>query len=102
MISSILHCIRIIGQEVNQRRLEDVLISFKFDYLKIDGTHEESKELRNQLFDISKHRGKYPQCFIQTDDKYEFIGLWEQVNILVIVYCYNCILLFFNIVGTIQ
>lgn len=71
-------------QIVNTRRLETLLAGQKLQVEKIDGSLEENKELRNQLFGISEQRGKYPQCFLlQTDGNYKFIGLWEEVENLI-------------------
>eukprot|EP01035_Chromulina_nebulosa_P017939 gene17939-23563_t len=67
-------------QEKGQRRLDDLLASYKFDSYKIDGSDPETKELRDTLFLISGIRGKYPQVFIDTDGKYEYIGSWEQIE----------------------
>lgn len=65
---------------IGQRRLETILISYRFDFRQIDGSDPENWELRDALFEISKQRGKYPQIFIKSDDHYEFVGLWEQVR----------------------
>jgi outer membrane translocation and assembly module TamA len=67
-------------QVMNQRRLDDLIKSYKYDYIRIDGASAENKDLRSKLFDVSQHRGKYPQCFVQTGENYQFIGLWDQVS----------------------
>jgi hypothetical protein len=36
------------------------------------------------LFNVSQHRGKYPQCFLKDESgAYKFVGLWEDVESLV-------------------
>ena len=71
-------------QVVNSRRLEDVLIGKRIRFEKVDGSIPESKALRDQLFELSQARGKYPQCFIRGGDStYTFIGLWDVVESLV-------------------
>ncbi len=70
-------------QIVNSRRLEDVLIGNKIVFEKIDGSLSENKEIRDKLFAASNQRGKYPQCFLETDGVYKFLGLWEQLEELV-------------------
>ena len=65
---------------IGQRRLETLMLSFRFDFTQIDGSEPQWRELRDKLFEVSKQRGKYPQVFIKTEDEYEFIGLWEQVS----------------------
>eukprot|EP01039_Chlorochromonas_danica_P000503 gene503-542_t len=71
-------------QIVNTRRLEDVLNGNKLVFLKVDGSQAGEKEIRDQLFSVSGHRGKYPQCFIKGEDgSFRFVGLWEEVESLV-------------------
>lgn len=71
-------------QIVNSRRLEDTLIAKNIVFTKIDGSEAEHKEFRDILFGVSKQRGKYPQCFLEADDKtYEFIGLWDEIESLI-------------------
>jgi len=72
--------------------MHDLLISYKFDILFVDGSDPESKQLRDKLFEISGKRGKYPQCFLLlSDDTYKFIGLWEEViTLLIIHYLIQC------------
>lgn len=61
--------------------MEDLLSSYKFDYIKIDGSVPEEKELRDKLFEVSGMKGKYPQCFLVMEDKsYKFIGTWDVVR----------------------
>lgn len=67
-------------QVMNQRRMDDLIMSYKYDYIRIDGASAENKDIRSKLFEVSQQRGKYPQCFVQTGDQYEFIGLWDQVQ----------------------
>ena len=58
-----------------------MLIGKKIVFDKVDGSVEETKELRNTLFSVSNIRGKYPQCFIANlDGSYEFIGGWEEIE----------------------
>lgn len=68
------------AQVANQRRLEDLIKSYKYDFYKVDGASPDQKDFRSKLFDVSKVRGKYPQCFIETGGEFEFIGLWDQVQ----------------------
>ncbi len=67
-------------QIVNSRRLEDVLIGNKIQFEKIDGSLTENKEVRDKLFAVSNLRGKYPQCFLESDGTYRFLGLWEKLE----------------------
>jgi hypothetical protein len=51
---------------------------------KIDGAYPDNKAIRDELFNISQHRGKYPQCFLKDESgAYKFVGLWEDVESLV-------------------
>ena len=71
-------------QIVNSRRLEDTLIAKKIAFEKIDGSMQESKELRDILFGVSKQRGKYPQCFLRAEDgTYTFVGVWDEIESLI-------------------
>ena len=67
-------------QIVNSRRLEDILISKKLKFDKVDGSLAEMKDTRDKLFSISNTRGKYPQCFIETPSVTQFVGLWETIE----------------------
>ena len=49
---------------------------------QIDGAEPENKEIRTKLFAISGLRAKYPQCFINNNGTYEFIGQWEAIETL--------------------
>ena len=51
-----------------QKNVNDKLIAMKVRFEQLDGAQPELKEKRNELFNISNVRGKYPQIFI-TDDK---------------------------------
>ena len=68
--------------EVNQRRLWSLLQAHKIDYFEIDGAVPENKDQRNELFDISKVRGKYPQCFLKCNSTTRFVGLWEEIEVI--------------------
>lgn len=70
-------------QLVNSRRLEDVLLGNKIQFDKIDGSLVENKDIRDKLFASSGLRGKYPQCFLESDGVYRFIGLWDHMEELV-------------------
>jgi hypothetical protein len=71
-------------QMVNTRRLEDLIAGKKYVFERIDGALAENKEIRDTLFGISGHRGKYPQCFVADGNGgYRFIGLWEEIEQLV-------------------
>jgi hypothetical protein len=68
------------AQTLGTRRMTDLFHSMKIDVTIVDGSNPAEKEIRDSLFEVSGLRGKYPQCFIQSDDgSYKFIGLWEQV-----------------------
>eukprot|EP00607_Mallomonas_marina_P008207 CAMPEP_0182416614 /NCGR_PEP_ID=MMETSP1167-20130531/973_1 /TAXON_ID=2988 /ORGANISM="Mallomonas Sp, Strain CCMP3275" /LENGTH=177 /DNA_ID=CAMNT_0024589553 /DNA_START=85 /DNA_END=618 /DNA_ORIENTATION=+ len=69
--------------EQNQRRILDLMAAHKVDYIEIDGANPDNKEKRNELFNVSKSRGKYPQCFIEKEGNIRFIGLWEEIESLV-------------------
>lgn len=66
-------------QEMAQRRMDNLFLSHKLDFIKIDGSEAERKEIRDKLFSVSGQRGKYPQCFLEKDGEYKFIGLWNKV-----------------------
>lgn len=51
-------------------------------YLQIDGASPDNKDIRNNLFNISGLRAKYPQCFIDQNGSYVFVGLFEQIETL--------------------
>ena len=70
-------------QIVNSRRLEDALIGNKIKFEKIDGSLTENKEVRDKLFAVSNLRGKYPQCFLETDGAFRFLGLWDEIEALI-------------------
>lgn len=73
----------------DQNRIRSSLMSLNgCKFIEIDGTKE--IEYRNELFQISKHIGKYPQLFICRRDKLDstviehvFIGLWAQIETLI-------------------
>jgi indole-3-glycerol phosphate synthase len=68
-------------QVVNQRRLETLLMGFRFEYEEIDASEPENKEIREMLFGLSNQRGKYPQIFIKSEDgSYEFAGTYDEVS----------------------
>lgn len=60
-----------------------MLIGKKMVFEKVDGVLPEQKERRDQLFAISGQRGKYPQCFIESESGCRFIGLWDELESLV-------------------
>ena len=70
-------------QIVNSRRLEDSIKGNKIQFDKFDGSLPENKEIRDKLFGVSGLRGKYPQCFLESDGAYRFIGLWDQIEELI-------------------
>mmetsp|Transcript_71749 Transcript_71749/g.149812 ORF Transcript_71749/g.149812 Transcript_71749/m.149812 type:complete len:118 (-) Transcript_71749:114-467(-) len=71
-------------QVVNSRRLEDTLVGRKIQCEKIDGSLVENKEVRDVLFGVSNMRGKYPQCFLKSEDgSFHFVGLWDEVESLI-------------------
>ncbi len=45
-------------QEVEQRRLDDLLSAKKLLHQKVDGAAIENKELRSHFFELSKARGQ--------------------------------------------
>ena len=69
-------------QQQNQTRLENLLITKKVSFKKIDGSDAELKEKRDECFGISGVRGNYPQCFLEntSDGKIEFVGLWDAIE----------------------
>jgi hypothetical protein len=67
-------------QTVNARRLDSALNGKKIVHEKIDGSNPDVKDIRDKLFAVSGHRGKYPQLFIKDGENYEFVGLWEEVE----------------------
>lgn len=41
--------------------------------------------MRDTLFNVSSKRGKYPQLFIQDESgQYNFIGLWDEIEVNII------------------
>lgn len=71
-------------QIVNTRRLEDLVGGKKLATDRVDGALAENKELRDTLFGVSGHRGKYPQLFISDGaGNYRFVGLWDEIESLV-------------------
>ena len=73
-----------LAMENSCRKVVDWLTDFKIDHKVIDGADPDQKELRNELFNISGIRGKYPQVFI-TDkaESTEFIGDYEKIESLI-------------------
>ncbi|CAN0440439.1 unnamed protein product, partial [Discosporangium mesarthrocarpum] len=51
-------------------------------FVELDGSDGATHQLRNRLWAVSGHRGKYPQVFIERDGKQEFVGLWSDVETL--------------------
>ncbi|CAM9634872.1 unnamed protein product, partial [Hapterophycus canaliculatus] len=49
-------------------------------YEQVDGSEGSTQVLRNTLWAVSGHRGKYPQVFIERDGEHEFVGLWSDVE----------------------
>jgi len=66
--------------EVNTRRVTDIIAGRKLVYETLDGAAAENQELRNKLFGISELRGKYPQVFIKTGEEYAFVGNKETIE----------------------
>eukprot|EP01036_Dinobryon_divergens_P001998 gene1998-2628_t len=69
--------------EVNQRRLQDCLNGHKIAYTSVDGSFPENKDERDKLFNISKVRGRYPQCFLNLNDEIRFVGFWDEIEGLI-------------------
>mmetsp|Transcript_21280 Transcript_21280/g.33301 ORF Transcript_21280/g.33301 Transcript_21280/m.33301 type:complete len:88 (+) Transcript_21280:450-713(+) len=55
----------------------------KLRFREVDGLDPANKELRSQLFELSGLRGKYPQVFIEREDRFEFVGAYERFENLV-------------------
>ena len=63
----------------NQQRTIEVLDSSGVNYKTLDGANPDYVARRNELFDMSGIRAKYPQFFIVEDDKTtRFWGDWEK------------------------
>jgi len=72
-----------LGQDQDQRRARDMLTSKGIVFEEIDGALEENKVRRNELFECSGARGKYPQIFINNSDgTLRFVGMWDQLETL--------------------
>ena len=67
-------------QEHNTRALNALLDAKKIDRKYVDGAVEENWPLRNELFELSGVRGKYPQVFLQADGQYEFLGMYPKLH----------------------
>ena len=49
---------------------------------QLNGAKAENATLRNQLFNISRKKGKYPQVFIKDEkEQIRFIGLHSDINV---------------------
>ncbi|CAN0464330.1 unnamed protein product [Ascophyllum nodosum] len=69
-------------QEQDQRRCMDLMEGKGVPFEKVDGSDGETRELRNTLWSVSGHRGKYPQVFVERDGEHEFVGLWSDIESL--------------------
>ncbi|CAM9531756.1 unnamed protein product [Phaeothamnion confervicola] len=69
-------------QEHEQRRCRDLLAGKGIEYDEVDGADPANIDLRNELFSLSGHRGRYPQVFIEREGEREFVGLWSEVEAL--------------------
>lgn len=69
-------------QEQDQRRCRDLMEGKGVPYQQVDGSDGTTRDLRNTLWTVSGHRGKYPQVFIERDGEHEFVGLWSDVESL--------------------
>lgn len=66
----------------NQKNAITILESKRISYETLDGSDTENKESRNELFALSKHRGKYPQFFLLNENGSKaFWGDMEAFNI---------------------
>eukprot|EP00483_Globobulimina_turgida_P002208 UN02210 len=71
-------------QTAAQKRMSDRLEAYKIRFEQLYGSQQENKDLRNQLFNCSTVRGKYPQIFIiNTKDELKYIGMDDEVDYLV-------------------
>ena len=71
-------------QENTQRKIIDWMKAFHIDHKTIDGADQVNKELRNELFDISKLKGKYPQVFLTNKtDSTVYVGDYEKIQSLI-------------------
>eukprot|EP00752_Nemacystus_decipiens_P004965 g4517.t1 len=67
-------------QDQDQRRCRDLMKGKGVPYQQVDGSEGSDRELRNTLWSVSGHRGKYPQVFIERDGEHEFVGLWSDIE----------------------
>mmetsp|Transcript_17094 Transcript_17094/g.20122 ORF Transcript_17094/g.20122 Transcript_17094/m.20122 type:complete len:148 (-) Transcript_17094:205-648(-) len=74
----------------DQNQVRTALLGLKnCRFREVDGVSE--VEFRNELFSVSKHKGKYPQLFIHRFSKEQyyqkstiiFVGLWAQIEKLI-------------------
>eukprot|EP01083_Nonionella_stella_P277295 942650_1 len=65
-----------------QKKIHDLLVHKKIRFELLDGSQEDNKDHRNQFFDLSKLRGKYPQIFIVQNNyqKIDFIGMDDDIQ----------------------
>jgi hypothetical protein len=70
-------------QDANQELVMNTLKSERFNPIFLDGSDPQNKTRRNELFEISGIRAKYPQLFLVKDDKKkttQFIGDFEKIQ----------------------
>ena len=69
-------------QEYHTRLLTSLLDAKKLKREYVDGAQSEYHVRRNQLFQISGIRGKYPQLFATSDDSSDivFLGCYDKIQ----------------------
>eukprot|EP01083_Nonionella_stella_P275205 934604_1 len=68
-----------------QKRMHDLLIHKDIRFELLDGSQDSQNQNRNNFFNISKLRGKYPQLFIVSNNNSQlnFIGMDDDIQELV-------------------
>lgn len=69
--------------EQQQRMVEHWLTAYKCAFQTLDGCVSSNREIRENLFAVSGVRANYPQLFVASTDKVEFIGTFDALETMV-------------------
>lgn len=67
-------------QKVNQGRVVAMLEGKKLPFISVDGANPAEVDHRNQLFNLSGMRGKYPQLFLEQKGRTTFVGDYDAID----------------------